>query len=106
MMSAEQRDDLEQAIYRTLYDCGAVFDRDSVVPAVLDAVLELLRTPAAVLTDAAADVEEIDRIARTPKKDVTDEEFVRLARSPLFSLTLTRADLIQYLRQRASALHL
>lgn len=134
MISPEQRDALEELVYQVLYDDGAVFDRYSVVPKVLDAVLEhvdamttrhvftgvaddfdpteLKHSQAMwvipehddekALLDAAADVERLDRIASTPKKDVTDDEFVEFAQSGLFGLQLTRADFAAYLRKRAT----
>lgn len=101
MIPADRLEELHEAVYKVMYDGGAVFDRDTVVPAVIDAVLDVV-TPRTVLLDAAADVDELDRIAKTPKRDVTDVEFVHLTGSGLFSLTLTRADFSRYLRDRAS----
>lgn len=136
MIAPAQLEQLQEAAYRALYDGGAQFDRDSVVPAVVNAILSTIDelypprlitgvqpadidlaeirprqvmfipeptpSPRQTLLDAADAVDELDRIASTPKKDVTDDEFVRLIHSDLFDLRLTRADFARFLRARAA----
>lgn len=142
MIPADRLEELLEAVYKVMYDGGAVFDRDTVVPAVIEAVLEIVMStpprfvlgfdgaseelaagailpgalmaipepvrfgtnpsPAQVLLDAADDVDELDRLAKTHMKDVTDDEWVRFAHSPLFPIALSRADFSRYLRDRAS----